>query len=191
MIASNQLSKATEPFWCAISFSSCRVFENQGMNSIAFNVHFFICYQFNYFAPSNLIKYAFDCELCFRYFDSEMLFDLQLFKRGGDKVFWQSCSKPFVGEPAGQKWVDLCSKLKKFWNNLHSNTKNQAQTMLKVLELEMFLWLIWVTYFHYMTPVPLQEALVAKLTVFVDFWIRGFKHLPNMWYLIVTTGGFL
>ena len=38
---------------------------------------------------------------------------------------------------------------------------------------------------------PTRSAFVAKFTVFVDFWIRGFKHLPKMWYLIVTNGGFL
>lgn len=165
VIASNQLSKATEPFWCTFSFSSCRVFENQGMNSIVFTVH--------------------SIPRCVFFISTLRCFPISNSSDVGDKVFWQSCSKLFVGEPAGQKWVDLCSKLKKFWHNLQSNTKNQTQPMLKVPALEMFLWLNWVTYFHYITPVLLQEVLVAKLTVFVDFWIRGFKHLPNMWYLIL------
>lgn len=34
--------------------------------------------------------------------------------------------------------------------------------MLKVLVLEMFLWLNWVTYFRYVTPVLLQEVLLKQ-----------------------------
>lgn len=83
-------------------------------------------------------------------------------------------------------------KTKEIWNNLHYNTKKPDSNNAKSARVR-DVSLVELSYLFSLCDAssPTRSSFVAKFTVFVDFWIRGFKHLPKMLYLIVTNGEFL